>query len=334
MICPPRGGEFDRVYDEVEQDLLGLALIGAQPRQVRGQLDRCGEVAIADTRTDQLADRADRVAKVEDLIVQLELAGLGLRQVENVVDDVQEMHAALVDISDIGLVFLVRERAQYLALHHLGKADDGIQWRAQLVAHHREKTRFGAARRFGRLLGEAQRFIRCLALKLQRDPIEAAVEHREQRIRVARFVEIIIGAAAHCSDRGLAVERGRHQHANQLRLLRAQTRDHINATEEVRVDQRDRGRGTAVGRLAQRRERPLRGIDAASRIALLPQYPSERFGETEIVIDDYHRTRCSVFLTHCLPPLGRAASPPVQTLPGRAVGNHSVSDASIQTYSY
>src|SRR6266567_8933719 len=38
MAAP--GGKFDSVGDEVEQDLLGLALIGAQQRQVCRQFDR------------------------------------------------------------------------------------------------------------------------------------------------------------------------------------------------------------------------------------------------------------------------------------------------------
>jgi len=192
------------------------------------------------------------------------------------------------------------------------------------VAHHREETRFGAACRFGRILGEAQRFIRGLALKLQRDPVKAAVKHRDHRVRVARFVDIIIGAAA---NRNLAVETGGHQHANQLPLFGAQTRDQINPARKAHVDQRDRGRCTAVGRLAQRRERPLGGVGAARRIALPPQHLGERSGKAEIVINDHHRTYGSVLLTHRLPRM------PVPTLPGRAVGSHSCEEASIRVYS-
>src|SRR5712691_4412277 len=333
LDMPAGLGEFDRVAEEVEQDLPGLALVGAQPWQPRLQLDRSGEAAIAYARADQLADRADRVAQIENLLVQLELAGLGLRQVEDVVDDAQEMHAARVDILDIGLVFRVVDRAQQLALHHLGKGNDGIQWRAQLVAHHREEPRFGAVRRFRCFLREAQRFVRRLALELQRDPIKAAVEHGEQRIRVARLVEIIIGAAAYRSDRGLTVGTGGHQNANQLRLLRAQTRDQVNPAGEPHIDQRDLGRGTTVGRLAQGRERPLGGVDAARRIALPPQHLGERSGKAEIVINDHHRTYGSVLLTHRLPRVPGDTPPPVPTFPGRVVGNHTFKDIPIRMYS-
>src|SRR6266700_2370758 len=116
-------------------------------------------------------------------------------------------------------------------------------------------------------------------------------------------------------------------------MLGAQTRDQIDPAREASVDQRDRCRGTAIGWLAQRRERPLRGIDAASRIALLPQPVGERSGETEIVIDDHHRTNGSVLLTHRLPSPGRAARPPVPTPFRPTVANHSFKDVSILMYS-
>src|SRR5579863_5683341 len=139
--------------------------------------------------------RADRVPQVENFLIELELAVLGLRQVEDVVDDLQKMCAAAVDIIDIGAVLLVAERAQHLALHHLGKADDRVERRAQFVAHRREEARFRAVRRLGLLLGETQRFQRG-AVALQRDAIEAAFKHRKQRVRVPGLVEIIIGSAA------------------------------------------------------------------------------------------------------------------------------------------
>src|SRR5439155_15630792 len=99
-----RRRELDRVGDKVEQQLPRLALVGAQQRQARRQLDRVGKTAVADTRVDQLAHRTDRVAQIEDLLIELELAVLGLRQIENVVDDLQEIRAALVDIRDVSSV--------------------------------------------------------------------------------------------------------------------------------------------------------------------------------------------------------------------------------------
>jgi hypothetical protein len=80
-------------------------------------------------------------------------------------------------------------------------------------------------------------------------------------------------------------------------------RDQINPARKARVDQRNRGRGTAIRRLAQRRERPFGGIEAAGRLALLPQYIGQRSGKTEIIIDDHYRTCVSVVLTHRLPRL-------------------------------
>ncbi len=77
-----------------------------------------------------MAHRADRFSKIEDLLIELQRAILGLRKIKDVVDNLQEMRAALVDVRDVGPVLLVGKRAQHLPHHHLGKADDGIQWRA------------------------------------------------------------------------------------------------------------------------------------------------------------------------------------------------------------
>ena len=87
------------------------------------------------------------------------------------------MRAAGVDVGDIRSVLLVAERAQYLAQHHLGKPDDRVERGAKLVADRGEKARFRPARRLGLFLREAQRVIGGLALVLQFDEVEAAVEH-------------------------------------------------------------------------------------------------------------------------------------------------------------
>src|SRR3546814_2447831 len=87
-------------------------------------------------------------------------ACLDLGDVENVVDQGQQVLRALVDVGGIALVLRAAERAQQLALHDFREADDGVQRRAQLMAHVGQELRLGAVGELGALLGADQRLLR------------------------------------------------------------------------------------------------------------------------------------------------------------------------------
>src|SRR5260370_24514119 len=125
----------------------------------------------------------------------------------------------------------------------------------------------------------------------------------EQGRRAARLVEIIVGAATQRLNCGLTVELGRHQDANQFRLLGLQARDKIDTrgdSAQPQVDQRDRRR---VGALTQHGKRFLGGLDGMRRIAARLQSIGERLGEIDIIIDDQNRTHRFVLFRHRLPHL-------------------------------
>src|SRR5439155_21095752 len=76
--------------------------------------------------------------------IEREAAGLDARQVEQIDDQLQQVLAAALDRRQPG----VRVCAQAaLAAQDLREAEDGVQRRAQLVAHAREEVALGAARR-------------------------------------------------------------------------------------------------------------------------------------------------------------------------------------------
>ncbi len=89
------------------------------------------------------------------LLGQLVAAGLDPRQIEDLVDQVEQMLAAIVDVLRIGFVGRVLDRPEYFGAHHLGKAQDRIQRRAQFMAHIGQEFRF---RQIGGL-GAAPRFV-------------------------------------------------------------------------------------------------------------------------------------------------------------------------------
>ena len=65
---------------------------------------------------------------------QLHAPGLDLGEVEKVVDEADHVGARGVDVPQVVLVAVVADRPEAFLQHHLGKADDGVEGRADLVA--------------------------------------------------------------------------------------------------------------------------------------------------------------------------------------------------------
>ncbi len=84
--------------------------------------------------------------KIDEFVIELKFARLDLGDIENVVDQFQQMHAAGVNVVDVAFVLRHLEVAEQLTSDDIGKADDRIERRAQLVAHIGEEVRFRAAR--------------------------------------------------------------------------------------------------------------------------------------------------------------------------------------------
>ena len=72
--------------------------------------------------------------------IELELAGLDLREVEHLVDKAEQVGARILHALERFLRFF-RAELRRVGDHHLGEPDDGIERRAQLVAHIGEELR-------------------------------------------------------------------------------------------------------------------------------------------------------------------------------------------------
>ena len=79
--------------------------------------------------------------------IELELAGLDLGEVEHLVDETEQVGAGAMHALQ-RLLRLFRAEARRVGDHHLGEPDDGIERRAQLVAHAGEELRLVLARQF------------------------------------------------------------------------------------------------------------------------------------------------------------------------------------------
>ena len=80
---------------------------------------------------------------------------LDLGDIKKVIDQAEQMTARAMDVPDIFLVVGMAKLAERLGAQQLGKADDGIERRAQFMAHIGEKLRF-------RAIGKLRHFL-CLA---------------------------------------------------------------------------------------------------------------------------------------------------------------------------
>ena len=76
----------------------------------------------------------ERLAQREEPDLELHLARLDLRQVEDVVDQGEQVVGRGEDVVQVLLLLLVH-LAEQLLLQDLGEADDRVQRRPQLVAH-------------------------------------------------------------------------------------------------------------------------------------------------------------------------------------------------------
>ena len=111
---------------------------------------------------DRGRDVFDHVRHVERLRVQIHLTGLDLGDVEHAIDQGQQMFAGGFDLREVADEAGQREVFGLLA-HQFAVADDGVERRAQFVAHVGQELALRAARFLGRFLGAAELFFGPLA---------------------------------------------------------------------------------------------------------------------------------------------------------------------------
>ena len=227
-----------------------------------------------------------RLRQVELLHVELHAAGLDLRHVEDVVDDFQQIMAAGQNVVAVFLVFLRAERAEHAAAHDLGEPDDGIERRAQLVAHIGEEFGFGLVGFLGAVLllgiffGEVGEFDG-LALELGLRTFQIDDGGAQAKVVVDQLLLVLLDAGDVGADRNIAAILGaaladvQPVAVIELRLEGARAR---------RLAWRSRAAGCglpACGRLRSRSHRRCRASTA--RIRQLVQALEVRVAEHQAV---------------------------------------------------
>ena len=132
---PARGGELDGVRQEVEANLADGTLVRPELRQVRlERLDDRQALALG-PEPHQTVAILDHVGERHWRLMQLVAAGLDATDIEDLVDEIEQVLTALMDVVGIFLVGRVVVRPEDLRAHDLGEAQNGVQRRAQLMTH-------------------------------------------------------------------------------------------------------------------------------------------------------------------------------------------------------
>ncbi len=146
---PPLRGELQGIGYEIGEDLPQAHAVAAERRQlpVDALIEQYARVLRHEAERGRRG--AEHLADVDLSRLHRALAALDLGDVEDVVDDGEQVPGCVMD--EVGVVghFGVREAALVLLGKQLGKADDGVERRAQLVAHVGDELGLNLARKFG-----------------------------------------------------------------------------------------------------------------------------------------------------------------------------------------
>ena len=97
----------------------------------------------------------EQVSQGHGLLVQLPLARFNAGHVEHIVDQVEQVQAATMNVLGVLPVFFA-QRTKYLGSHHIAEPDDGVQGCPEFVAHACQELGLGGIRPLGLLLGPAE----------------------------------------------------------------------------------------------------------------------------------------------------------------------------------
>ena len=125
-------GELDRVGTQVEQHLTEPHRIAQQRGGYqRFNLQRQLEPLAFRLDTGGIHHPVQHLGQHETLVLQLHPAGLGLREVEDPIDDAQQVLGGVVHLLDVVAGFVGKRGAE----RKVGQPEDRVHRRAYLVAH-------------------------------------------------------------------------------------------------------------------------------------------------------------------------------------------------------
>ena len=139
-------GELDGVVDEVGQDLGQTQGVADQVvGHPGGDMDEEFQALLVGLEANHGGDVAEDVVEPEGDVLHLQLVGLDLGKVEDVVDDAKQGVAGPLDLLQVVALL----GGQFGLEGQVGHADDGVHRRADLVAHVGQEQALGLGCRLG-----------------------------------------------------------------------------------------------------------------------------------------------------------------------------------------
>ena len=145
-----RVGELDSIAEQIDQNLAQFPLIGDdRPGHTWHEVYLQMQFLIGSAQSHELLDLPDRFVQVKTTLIDGNPPRLNSGHVQDIIDQVEEMLPAPLD--NFQALALFRRRLS-LVDEEIGKSQDGIERRAQLVIHIRQESALGAVGGF-ELLG-------------------------------------------------------------------------------------------------------------------------------------------------------------------------------------
>ena len=133
-------GELHGVSEQICQNLTNSQRIPEKPaRQLLRRLAHEPQPLLLCAGLEHLGDLGEQGREIERNGLKLQLAGLDLGKVEDVVDQGQQGIAAVPNDAGVFALLLIKRGAH----QEIGHAQDGVQGRADLVAHVGQELAFG-----------------------------------------------------------------------------------------------------------------------------------------------------------------------------------------------
>src|ERR1700674_1772974 len=132
---PRRRRELDGVRQQVVEDLLELVLVCNQQRIDRLNARADLDVLLHRQRPHHVEHLADGGVDPELFVDQVHAARLDLGQVEDVVDEGQQVLAAVIDVVQTVMALFLGDLSGEVVPKQLRESEDGVEWRAQFVRH-------------------------------------------------------------------------------------------------------------------------------------------------------------------------------------------------------
>src|SRR5579862_1167582 len=138
------GAEFDGIRQQVVDDLLGFAHVQLKQAQLFAYFEFEPDALRGRFFLDDRQAVRQQAVQVDGLQLEGHHARFDFRQIQNVIDQGKQVLPAGKNIADV-FALGIGHPAHQAVLECLGKADDGVQGRAQFVRHGGQELRFHAA---------------------------------------------------------------------------------------------------------------------------------------------------------------------------------------------